>query len=85
MDPARTCMGPHLYARAEEKHEGSAVAHLNLYWEARMCTRIQEFWSFCGFTSLDAAQIYFEFVAILASCGQKILFANVAPGRLSPE
>lgn len=54
--------------RVEEEHEGRADVPLSLYWGVRMHTRVQEFQRSCG---LEIAQSYFEFVAILASCGQK--------------
>lgn len=84
VDPAKTHLGPCLCARVEEEHEGWADAHLNLYCGARMCTRVQEFQSSSGFTELEIAQSYFEFVPILAFC-QKILFSKVASGLLSPQ
>ena len=83
VDPARTHLGPCLCARVEEGHEGWADAHLNLYWGAKMCIRVQEFQSSFGFTGLEIAQSYFVFVLILVSCHQKILFAKIAPGLVS--
>lgn len=79
VDPVSTHLGPCLCAKVEEEHEGWDDAHLNLHFGARMCIRVQEFRSSYGFTQLQKAQHDFEFVPVLASCHQKILFAKVAP------
>lgn len=81
VNPARSDLGPCLCGRVEEELEECTP---EFYWGARVYTRIQEIQLPCGFSGLAIAQSFFEFVPILASC-QTILFAEVAPGLLSPE
>lgn len=67
VDPDRTYLPACLCARIEKEHERWAGAYLNLYWEAMICTRVEEF--LCVHWVRDSTKLL-RGLAVLASCHQ---------------